>query len=77
MDIMVNCPECDGHVVFRAARTRSKGRLMGRCESCGSVFSMFGGRLSLVESGTPSTPSTVRWRFSSLVDRERRVATEP
>jgi hypothetical protein len=52
VDILLNCPHCDGTASFRPPRMGGRsGRLLGRCSSCDSVFSLFGGRLSDVELG--------------------------
>lgn len=67
MDILLDCPHCDGRASFRPPRFGSRGgRLIGRCAACRSVFSLFGGRLSDVELGPglghliPSARSALR-----------------
>lgn len=53
MDILLNCPHCDGKVSFRPPRrgVGRGGRLLGRCAACCSVLSLSGGRLTDVELG--------------------------
>lgn len=52
MDILLDCPHCDGRAAFRPRRLGLRGaRLIGRCGTCRSVFRLSGGRLADVELG--------------------------
>ena len=49
VEIFLDCPACDGRLVFRGARVVGRVRpvgLHGRCPSCGGAFQLLGGRLT-------------------------------
>jgi hypothetical protein len=50
MEIEMDCPACPGRLSFTARRTRGAGRLVGSCDACRSVFTLFGGRVAPVEA---------------------------
>ncbi|MCU1371664.1 MAG: hypothetical protein JWO77_2858 [Ilumatobacteraceae bacterium] len=50
MDIEMDCPSCPGRLSFTAKRRRGSGRLVGSCDACGSVFSLFGGRITPIDT---------------------------
>ena len=70
----MNCEFCDGSVVVRTTDRNGSRPLHGRCTTCGRSFSLFGGRLTPTDEPA-ETPK--RWPFASLVERERRRATDP
>ena len=55
MEILLQCPACDGAAVFRSRTFGSRGRLVGRCTQCSSVYSLDGGRLLAIDrtNGSP------------------------
>jgi hypothetical protein len=71
MQILLNCPHCEGQAVFAPSRGASHGRLLGNCDSCRSVFSLYGGRLTTIDSRVPEPPT--RHALTSLVARARRT----
>jgi hypothetical protein len=73
MEIETRCPCCDGTARFSSDRRSSHGRLVGRCDACGSVLSLHNGRLSILEARpVPSRRPT--WPFADIVDRCRRAS---
>lgn len=72
MQILLNCPHCDGQAVFAPSRGASHGRLLGNCDSCRSVFSLYGGRLTTIDARVAEPPA--RHGIAELVARARRVA---
>jgi hypothetical protein len=72
MEILLDCPHCDGQARFEPSRSGSHGRLLGKCDGCLSVFSLYGGRLTTIDARLPDPPS--RPSFSDMVARARRAA---
>ncbi|MEZ5183359.1 MAG: hypothetical protein R2702_16025 [Acidimicrobiales bacterium] len=78
MDILLNCPHCEGTASFRPPRGGGRStRLFGRCGSCASVFSLSGGRLADVELGPGLDPLTATQRPALRGHRAAAPADDP
>lgn len=73
MTVEMDCSCRDGRVVFASRRGRG-GRLLGTCDGCGSVFTLFGGRVTPLDPASTCSKAPPSWRFGELVERERSAA---
>ena len=67
MNIELDCPSCAGRLSFAARRTRGGGRLVGACDSCSSVFTLYGGRIAPLDVLDVRRPGPL----AALVARQR------
>lgn len=49
MTIEMNCSNCEGRLTFAARRVRVSRRV-GSCDTCGSVFTLEGGRVVPIDT---------------------------
>lgn len=73
MEIQMDCASCPGRLRFAGRRNRSKGRLVGACDTCGSVFTLSGGRVAPLDSSPVLRYPT--WVAGPFAGRERDPAS--
>lgn len=62
MEIVLDCPTCRGRLSFAARRRRGVGKLLGACDTCGSVYGLAGGRIEPIDPAIVAVPRLKRTR---------------